>query len=54
MYQYIYNRKCGSKDEILLGRIKLRLNFLFVDLSQDFGIYLMVFALKFFIHGHAV
>ena len=53
MYQYIYNRQCGSKDEIFLSRIKLRLNFLFIDLSQKFGKYLMVFAPKFFIHGHA-
>ena len=31
---------------------KLRLDFLFTDLSQHFGTDLMVFALKFFIHGH--
>ena len=30
--------------------MKLRLNFLFTDLSQHFRIYLVVFALKFFIH----
>ena len=34
--------------------MKLRLDFLFTDLSQDFKIYLVVFALKFFIHGHWV
>ena len=32
--------------------MKLRLDFLFTDLPQHFGIYLVVFALKFFIHGH--
>ena len=32
--------------------MKLRLDFLFVDLSQHFGTDLVVFALKFFIHGH--
>ena len=31
--------------------MKLRLGFLFTDLSQQFRMYLMVFALKFFIHG---
>ena len=31
---------------------KLRLDFLFTDLSQHFGIYLVVFALKFFINRH--
>ena len=32
--------------------MKLRSDFLFTDLSQHFGIYLVVFALKFFIHRH--
>ena len=32
--------------------MKLRLGFLFKDLSQHFRMYLVVFALKFFIHGH--
>ena len=31
---------------------KLRSDFLFTDLSQHFGIYLVVFALKLFIHRH--
>ena len=34
--------------------IKLRLDLLFTDLSQHFGMYLVVFALKFFIHRHGV
>ena len=34
--------------------MKLRLDFLFTDLSQHFGIDLVVFALKFFINGHGV
>ena len=34
--------------------MKLRLDFLFTDLSQHFGIYLVVFALEVFIHGHEV
>ena len=35
-----------------LSLTKLRSDFLFTDLSQHFGIYLVVFALKFFIHRH--
>ena len=35
-----------------LTLMKLRLGLLFKDLSQQFGIDLVVFALKFFIHGH--
>ena len=34
--------------------MKLRLHFFFTDLSQRFRIYLVVFALKFFIHGHGL
>ena len=34
--------------------IKLRLDFLFTDISQRFGIYLVVFALSFFIHQYWV
>ena len=34
--------------------IKLRLDFLFTDISQRFGIYLVVFALNFFIHQYWV
>ena len=32
--------------------MELRLDFVFTDLTQHFGIYLVVFALKFLIHGH--
>ena len=32
--------------------MKLRLDFLFTDLSQHFKIYLVAFALKFIIHEH--
>ena len=32
--------------------MKMRVDFLFTDFSQHFGINLVVFALKFFIHGH--
>ena len=34
--------------------MKLRLDSLFTDLPQHFGIYLVVFALKFFIHRDGV
>ena len=34
--------------------MKLRLDFLFADLSQHFGIYFLVVARKFFIHGHEI
>ena len=32
--------------------MKMRVDFLFTDFSQHFGINLVVFALQFFIHGH--
>ena len=48
---YIY-RNCWSKDEFLMTLLNLRFDFLFTDLSQYFGIYLVAFALTFFIHGH--
>ena len=32
--------------------LKMILGLIFADLSQHFRIYLMVFALKYFIHGH--
>ena len=34
--------------------LKLILDFLFTDLSQHFRIYLVVFALRLFIHGHGL
>ena len=34
--------------------MKLRLDFHFRDLSQHFGMYLVVFALKFFIHRNGL
>ena len=34
--------------------MKSRLNFLFVHLSQHFGIFLVAFAHKFIIHGHQI
>ena len=37
-----------------MALIKLRLGFLFTDLSQHFRMYLVVHALKFFIHGRDV
>ena len=47
------HRKCWStKNEFFMTLTKLRLDFIFADLSQYFGIDLKVFALKFFIHGH--
>ena len=39
--------KLWPKDELLMILMKLRLGFLFSDLSQHFGIYLVVFALNF-------
>ena len=33
--------------------MKLGLDFLITDLSQQSGIYLVVFVLKFFVHRHA-
>ena len=42
------------KDGFFMTLKKLRLDFLSTDLSQHFGIYLVVFALKFFIHRHEV
>ena len=39
---------------IFMTLMKLRLDFLFTDLSQHFVMYLVVFALKFFIHWHGV
>ena len=35
-----------------MALMKWKLDFLFTDLSQHYGIYLVVFELKFFIHGH--
>ena len=32
--------------------MKLKLNFLFTELPQHFGIYLVIFARKLFIRGH--
>ena len=46
--------KFWSKDECFMTLMKLRLESLFAYLSQCFGIYLVVFALKFFIHRHTV
>ena len=45
-------RKCWPKDEFFMTVMKLRLCSFFIDLSQHFGIYLVVFALHFFIHGY--
>ena len=44
--------KVDQNKESFIILIKIRLNFLFPDLFQHFRIYLLVFALKFFIHGH--
>ena len=38
------------KDEFLLALMKLRQSFPLTDLSQHFGIYLVVFVPKLFIH----
>ena len=35
-----------------MNLMELRLDLLFTDFSQYFGIILMVFAIKFFVHGH--
>ena len=37
-----------------MALMDLRLDFLFTDLSQYFGIYLVVLAVKFFIHWHGL
>ena len=39
------------KDNFFMTLMKLKLDFLFTDFSQHFRIYLVVFALKLFIHG---
>ena len=46
---YIFNKKCWSKDEFFMTKMKLRLEFLFTDLSQHPRIYLVVFALTNFL-----
>ena len=45
-------QKMLIKRWIFYNSMKLRLEFLFTDLSQQFGIYLVVFAFNFWIHGH--
>ena len=52
VWTIIYIENVDQKDEFFMTLMKLRLDFLFTDLSQCFGIDLMVFALKFFIQGH--
>ena len=42
------------KDGFFMTLMKLRLNFLFADISQHFEITLIVFALKVFIYWHGV
>ena len=37
-------------ERFLMTLMKLRLGFLFTDLSQYFGVYLIAFALKFFLN----
>ena len=44
--------KRSSKDEFLMTLMKLRSSFLFTDISQHFGIYLVVCTLRTFIHGN--
>ena len=44
-------RKGWSKDDFFMT-LKLILDFPFADLSQHLRIYLVIFALKYFIHGH--
>ena len=48
----IHIQNLDQKMNFFLTLMKLRLGLLFKDLSQQFGIELVVFALKFFIHGH--
>ena len=45
-------RKCWSKDEFFMNLTELRLDLLFTDFPQHFGIYFVVFTLNFFIHGN--
>ena len=45
-----YIQSFDQKIEFLMNLMELRLGFLVADLSQRFGIYLVAFALKFFIH----
>ena len=45
-------QKTLIKRSIFMTLIELTLDFLFPDLSQHFGIYLVVFALKCFINGY--
>ena len=42
--------KCLPKDEFLMTLMKLRLHFLFIDLSQQFEIYLVAFVHDFLIY----
>ena len=44
--------KRSSKDEFLMTLMKLRSSFLFTDISQHFGIYLVAFTLRTSIHGN--
>ena len=44
--------KVNQNKEYFITLIKIRSNFLFPYLFQHFRIYLLVFALKLFIHGH--
>ena len=48
---YTYRKRC-SKVEFFMTLMKLMFDFLFTDLSQHYRIYLVIFALKFFIYGH--
>ena len=44
--------KVNQNKEYFITLIKIRSKFLFPYLFQHFRIYLLVFALKLFIHGH--
>ena len=45
-----YIHKMLTKDEFLMTLMKLRLHFLFIDLSQQFEIYLVAFVHDFLIY----
>ena len=53
IYTYIYVEYVDQKLNFFdYDKSELRLDFLSADLSQHFGIYLVVFTIKFFIHLH--
>ena len=50
-FRKVWTKYLQNFDQFLMAQKKLSLHFLFTDLFQHFGIHLVVFALKPFIHG---